>query len=356
MVTAVPFATKFPIQRILIGTLLVLGGLYAISVSSTPHKIGQMQFVLFPFFAATAYHLAQRFYKLPKSFFIILCVIGLGVTAMAYSKVTLRDRTVFVAILKDDATGGVSRKLRKRIEQVASLVGGAAVKQIYEVDPHQHLSNDKHPKQLFEVSGDQKLLTLTFGQSISFQSLSAVRAPVSKVVKHLRIVTDVPQISLSWQPYHETAKFIGFLSSHDELGWEAAGNLETLWASQSHRGYPWFKQGTQYLLELASGTTYEPALADCAYRSFMKALRYASPHDGRMLRMAVTQNLGVLLYIQSVAEKLPRYKEDSIKYFKWASYGFPRNRQKGVWYVGTVARKNLAAIQKSEKPHKHVKR
>ena len=331
------------------------------------HTLAQIAAIPFCVIALASIEIGGRVFARWLLFLSAAAALAIALSPYLFPKNT--QRNVFVERFKGDTLGSRTRifieALNSSFERNGDVratewrsIASAAAPQI---------SFMSVLEQIF-FSGDEKLLRLHLGRSKSIMLDGDSFPGRFLAAANLELVTWVPVVALSSQPYQATADFLttllagilpttsferGDKSTRDQsilnadqemLLWSATMRSDR-WRSAAHRALPAWILGNRYLVEAFRGGAIDLANLKCALKSYDIAARFMRFGDNPELFAAINNNRGIAWYLMSLVTGRSEYRSHARKYLSLAVGALKQpNLFKLHYYSGHIARRNLARL------------
>lgn len=334
-----------------------------------PYDRTLAQLAAFPFcfLAILAISLVGR--SIPKSLLIISALLSVAIALSPYIFIKNASLRVFVERFDGDTLGSRTHifieALNSSFEQLGS-VRATEWRSLENGKAEKTESINKRNEVI--LKGDDRLLIAKLGRSNSI-ILNQINFPGRFLAAtQLELVTWVPVISLSTQPYQATADYLTSLLSgalpHTklELGaviekddsvlsqeqeillWSSTFRSDR-WRSASHRALPAWILGNRFLVEAFKSGAIDMAELQCALKSYEIAAKFMRYGDNPELFAAINNNRGVAWYLVALITGKQEYRSYARKYLSLANQSMRQpNLFRLQYYSGHIARRNLARL------------
>lgn len=310
-----------------LGFAIVLLGLVFVPLANK----GQAQLVAMPVVLLLFWGL--RFYKVevPRSC-IFVATVGCAIGALIqFSHVNLKSGAFVVSTVSDHDLRQQTKIYRDRLRRAVGSDGDAMVGmhtgEITSIDSARRLLQSSSTLSGV-IWGSARWMSVLLRQ---YQPLKLSTFPKhsvgsdlleSSALPDIFIVRSIPMVGMShghelgtvhflstlieiWPKVPEVLALQGF-SDDFEASMERLARSESRWTSQAHKALPLWLLGTTALIHSIEGPVLQRAELRCALRNFRQSLSLFRTHDNPALEMAVRNNYGVALLIQSEQAKSMR--------------------------------------------------
>lgn len=309
--------------------------------------IARAQLVALPVYLLSIYIMTRSWLR--KAWIFVCLPIVCAICAGFYSGVSYTGSTerAYIGMLEGDIFGSSTQILYDAIDsqskKMSTHVRYSRPSKKIDAKQVKGMFADS-PKLSAIISGDSQWISLDLAPSAL---LTLSKAEWIEKFGELQIITSVPHIGISFQPISDTARFIVSLLEDSEASLLLSGNIEAAWSAGSHRALPYMMLGVQALRDALATRQYQPPVMDCAADNFYKAWLLSSMKDNPELKAAVTNNLGVVWFIQGVLEDSKALRQKGLDSLMTASaYRRQLEKNDGLYYAPLVATENVKLIRK----------
>jgi len=291
-------------------------------------ELSYAQVLSLPLFLIGIYKIFPRAWRLSRSTMVVVFVLGISGVALSYNAESFSQGGIVVARFDDDPMENESRVFRTKLDDFLAKMDRPGV--------IRHPFPIKDKKSARKFLEDEDRTVVIWGNShwltVSLQSKdnrtlgSLLGTDFSKF--GIRRWSDLVLIqSPSWYRIglgkdiasdvflsYELSGEVSSSTDYKESFLLAAAYLRSYWNSNSHRAFPIWRMGNQYLLDALRSNTYEPGEIECALAAYQKAASYLDkPSMNQELHSAILNNHALALYFKSVFENKPDLKAQAVR-------------------------------------------
>ena len=300
----------------------------------------------------------------------VLCfsaLLALAIAATPYLIPKSPQRYVFVERFSGDTLGNRTHIFIEALNSLLQRMGNIRAVEWRSIEAAAAAPIDAARDQVI-LRGDEKLIVLHLGRSQSVFLDSETFPGRFLGAAKLELVTWVPVIALSTQPYQATAEFLTSLLSgalpsmgfergkampsneaalnpnQEMLLWSATMRSDR-WRSAAHRALPAWLMANRYLIEAFRSGEIDVGELQCAIKSYDIAARFIRYGDNPELYAAINNNRGVAWYLMSLVSGRSEYRSHARKYLGLAAAALRQpNLFKVRYFAGYIARRNLGRL------------
>jgi len=327
--------------------------------------LGLVQLVVVPGIFLIAWGTSFFKFKIPRSVIIAASVCVAFSSLYAYSYRIDESRSFLLARFAGDPYEAETRIFRETLNSV--LESDEAVARLSRYFASLDSANEaaslfkENPDLQGVVWGDDYWLRISFPTPPEKPISDLLEEELLEGVLPFTLIMNIPVIGLTYKPVGDSAQFIADLLSARHLrtrkGLEARALEETElknsasypagWSSFSHRAFPYWMLGNEYLLNSLRGGGFQPAYLECAMQAYATALGFLRDGDNSELLSAIHNNYALAVYVRVVFEDRPRFRSVAARHFRQAmATAEHANLYKIEYRNPTIAHKNFEALNK----------